>query len=247
MIQLSRADEIERALASGAYDFIDFGSSKGGSMTFAVDKLGATRGLGIDINAAKVEETRALGFDALRYDLTQLGAFPDVVSFCILAHFLEHLPGYPAAKQCINSAIAAARDYVLIRQPWFDADTELFHLGLKAYWSDWHGHTHHMRVYDLYRAAARNERVREIRLLGRRRIADSSDPTILPLSSGEDRHRYDPSLDGPKPPLDFSFPMFQEVVCIISLRDGIDIDDISSRLGQCEPLRAVACLRDTAG
>lgn len=236
MIQMTRSEEIEISLRSGTYDFIDFGCSNGASMEFAGKTLGARRGLGIDIDAKKVESTRALGFDAVEYDLTQLTGVPDVVSFCILSHFLEHLHGYPVARRCIDSAIAASRDFVLIRHPWFDADTNLMMSGLKMYWSDWHGHTHHMRAFDVYRAAIRNRKVGDIRLFGRERIADSSHAAVLPLSAAIDRHHYDPSLDGPKPHVAFDFPVYRETVCVIGLRGAVDLDAIAEKIGRCERL-----------
>lgn len=241
MSQPCDADTLESSLRSGVYDFIDFGCSKGGSMSFAMTRLGAGRGLGIDIDARKVEQTRALGFDAVEYDLTGLGRLPDAVSFCILSHFLEHLPGFSAAKRSIDAAITASRDFVLIRHPWFDADTELFLRGLKFYWSDWHGHTHHMRAFDLYRAVSRNEKVSEVRLLGRDRVTGSGHHTILPLSAGLDRHKYDAERDGPKPDVAFDFPAFRETVCLVGLSPRADLDAIAAKLGGCEPFYPGLC------
>lgn len=238
---LCDADTVETSLRSGAFDFVDFGCSNGQSMAFATSQLGAARGLGIDIDARKVEETRALGFEAVQYDLTELGGLPDVVSFCILSHFLEHLPGYPAAKRCIDAAIAASRDFVLIRHPWFDADMDLFLRGLKFYWSDWRGHTHHMRAFDVYRAVLRNEKVKEVRLLGRERIADSGHNTILPLSAALDRHHYDAARDGAKPEMAFDFPAFRETVCLVRLSGRPDLDAIIAKLGGCEPIYSGTC------
>ena len=51
------------------YDFLDFGCSKGGSMEFAQATFGG-RGLGLDIDPAKVAASKAAGFDAAVQDVS---------------------------------------------------------------------------------------------------------------------------------------------------------------------------------
>lgn len=103
--------------AMGVYDYLDFGCSEGGSLSFARDVLGGRRGLGLDIDPQKVAKARSAGFEALQMDVTALQAYPNCTSFVTMTHFLEHLPGYHLAKKCVLSGITAARDFVVFRQP----------------------------------------------------------------------------------------------------------------------------------
>ena len=106
--------------------------------------------MSLDINPKKVAAARAAGFDAKVADLTKLDP-EDIgtVRFVIMSHFLEHLPDCKAAQACIESACGIAEKFVIIRQPYFDADGYLFSLGLKLYWSDWAGHPYHMSSLEL--------------------------------------------------------------------------------------------------
>jgi hypothetical protein len=218
----------QQHLSSGIYDFIDFGCSKGESLAFGRDVLGGRRGLGIDIDPRKVEASITRGEDALVCDATKLDLYPDSVSFSIMSHFLEHLPGLPLAMQCIESAASISRDYVFIRQPWFDSDGELMRRGLKLYWSDWAGHRNPMTTLDFYRAI-RNLKLKkplEWAIYGNRWIRTSADRCVLPLGARRDSTYFDPAMHGSKPFKVFNFPVFAETICIIKLSDGIDIDKI---------------------
>ena len=55
-----------------SYDFIDFGCSKGGSIEFAKKSFGVERGVGIDIDPAKVATARAAGHNAMIADARKL-------------------------------------------------------------------------------------------------------------------------------------------------------------------------------
>ena len=48
------------------YDFIDLGSKNGGSIEFALSRLGGKRGLGIDIKKENVLSIRKNGYDCLQ-------------------------------------------------------------------------------------------------------------------------------------------------------------------------------------
>ena len=133
------------------YDFVDFGCSKGGSIDFAVKKLGGSRGVGLDVDPRKVEATRQAGYEAHIADVSELD--PEKLGttrFVVMAHFLEHLPTLDAASRCIRSAVRVADEFVFIRQPYFDADEYLASLGLRLYWSHWRGHKNHMKAADFH-------------------------------------------------------------------------------------------------
>ena len=127
---------------AGNYDFIDFGCSAGGSIQWAKRLLNGTKGLGIDIDPKKVAATREAGFDAIIYDINKIPP-RKLVRFTVLSHFLEHIPNLIDVKNFIRNACEISKDFILIKQPYFDADGYLFQLGLKTFWSDWHGHPSH--------------------------------------------------------------------------------------------------------
>lgn len=215
--------DIGKYLSSGAYDFIDFGCSRGGSLAYGVEKLGGTRGLGIDLSPEKINRTRAAGFDACLADARELMLHPDSVRFVTMIDFLEHLPGIDDARHCIDVACAAATDFVFIRQPWFDADPYLFPLGLKVYWSDWSGHRNAMTTLDFYRIMRGNLKIRRWGLYARRRIVDSSDPAVHTLDSPAAQHNWSEDTHPPKPAITFSVPVFYQVGCVAIVNDEPDL------------------------
>ena len=206
------------------YDFLDLGCSHGRSITFGKDRLGGRKGLGIDVDPAKVQAAQQDGFDVLLADASTLdpGQF-EGVRFAIMSHFLEHLPTFALAKQIIGSTSRVVEDYIFIRQPYFEADEYLFRLGLKLTWSDWEGHTNKMSGLDFYRICQgllQNGTISRFCIYRRYPIDSSAHETILPLSAGHDRHAYEPARDAPKPTIDFDpGTVFHEIACVITKRD----------------------------
>lgn len=115
-------EKLKEKLVSGQFDFLDFGCGNGGSLRFGKDVLNGKRGLGLDIDKNKVMSAIKAGYDVLHFDVTKLIQVPNCVRFVIMHHFLEHLSGYRDASKCIKAACVAAREFVYIRQPWFDSD-----------------------------------------------------------------------------------------------------------------------------
>ena len=199
------------------HDFLDFGASKGGSIDFAVARLGGRKGLGIDKDPAKIRRMRALGYDCLEADVLNLKLPENSVRFVMISHFLEHLTDTSQVRQAVLSAARAARDFIFIQGPYFDADDRLRDLGLKFYWSDWHGHPCHLttgRLRDVLSDLGLNNYV----LLGRTEVVDSLDPAIHPLDSPRDQHDYVEGVHPRKPYSVFEPPLFREMVCIVALR-----------------------------
>ena len=231
------ATKIEDVLARRAHDFVDFGCSTGGSMVFATRLLKGGPGFGIDIAPEKVAKARAAGHEAYVADARALLNAPNAVRFAVLSHFLEHLPTIKDAIACIRSAVTVARDFVFIRQPWFDADGYLLSNGLKLYWSDWDGHTNTMSTLEMYRAIRSADRVAEFAIYGHEPIEDSTSTDIHPLSSPVNSHRWDEAAAGPKPHVTFSQPVYREMVAVIvKAGSQADIEQIARQVTQQEPL-----------
>jgi len=120
------------------YDFIDFGCSAGSSLKIYGKMFGVhkKRGLGLDINKKKVKLTLEKGFKAKVCDVTKIKLIKKV-RFSIMSHFLEHIPSINDVKKIVEKACFISEEFLLIRQPYFDADPYLFSKGFKFYWSNW--------------------------------------------------------------------------------------------------------------
>lgn len=200
------------------YDFVDFGCSKGGSIAYAQKTFKAKRGIGIDISETKVEATRAAGFEAILGDVRILSAHRNAVSFVTMLDFLEHLPGIKDAKTCIQSAADVARDFVFIRQPWFDSDGYLLSQNLKLYWSDWIGHPNAMTSLELHNILSRTRDVECFRIYGCGPVKGSEDLAIHSLSSPVDQHDFEQGKHPSKPIVDFDQPVFRQILCLATLK-----------------------------
>jgi len=212
------ADYVE----AGGYDFIDFGCSKGASIDWGMTVLGGNRGLGIDISPDKVAAAREAGFDAIEYDLLKIPT-KKMVRFTILSHMLEHIPDLNLVEAFIRKACVISKEFVLIRQPYFDSDGMLFQKGLKTYWSDWSGHPNCMSSYDLYRMLERLKKkglLKTFSIHGRTPIKSSDHPRIHPLSSPINQQVYDSEIHPPKPMgVVFDFPVYFETIVFVTMED----------------------------
>ncbi len=209
------------------FDFLDFGCSDGGSMAFARDHLGATRGLGLDIDERKIATAKAQGFTAEVADLSRPLEFSGKARFVIMSHFLEHVPYHPTTRQIIETACAASRDFVMIRHPWFDSDAELALLGVKCFWSDWSGHINHMTSLQLYLILLRLLRkgaISGFRIFGHVPVTDTGADCLIPLQAPQDQHHYNLERHGAKASAPVPFPCFRELVAVIGIGPAADLD-----------------------
>jgi hypothetical protein len=199
------------------YDFIDLGTKSGGSIEFALRRLGGKRGLGIDLKQENVLIARDNGYDCLQGDATRLD-FPDnSFNFVVMSHFLEHLPDYETVEKVIKNCARIARDFIYIQGPFFDADKYLEKLGLKLYWSDWRGHPAKIKTSDL-NGILRKIGIKKYVIKVRKHIKDSLNPAVHPLSSPPDQHEYQIGKHPEKPYVKFKKPIFNEIVYYIPLR-----------------------------
>ena len=217
----ARDKSLERQAALlrlSAYDFVDFGCSKGGSIDFAQKRFGG-RGIGIDIDATKVAKALAAGYDAVQGDVSELDPRQTgKTRFAILSHFLQHLPTFAVAKKCIVSACLVSREFVLIQQPYFDADPYLFNHRLKLYWSDWRAHRLPMTTFQLYRIVVPliARAIIKRAIIGcRSPIFNSSAPEIHSIHSPEGSFSWERGTHPVKTDLHFSFPVYRETCAVL--------------------------------
>lgn len=104
-------------------DFLDFGCGGGKSMAFA-RKLVGGEGLGIDISEQAVAECWEAGFPAQIGDLLSYTG-RNVAAAVTAVDLLPEIGDRADFEHAVSRLILAARNYVLIQQNYFDADTAL--------------------------------------------------------------------------------------------------------------------------
>lgn len=221
-----QGDRLPQLLDVAGYDFIDFGASIGGSIEFALASLGGVRGLGVDLDARKVQQSLDAGYECVQADATNLALPDNSVRFVVISHMLEHLPDLKLIETLILSAVRVASEFVFIQGPYFDADDYLAAHGLKYFYSDWSGHTCHFTVRSLLGILEKHGLTDHvIDVIGETR--SSNDPFVHPLESPPDQQKYDPDIHPPKPSASFGLPIYKEFACFVRLGD---VDDWESLL-----------------
>lgn len=208
------------------HDFLDFGASKGGSMKWAAAIFGGV-GLGLERSRRKFALLQAAGLDAILGSALEAD-FPDkAFRYSIMIDFLEHLAGPDEARQAIEVAARVCRDFIFIHGPNFEAPDYLGSHGLKRYYADWHGHKWHHRVDEL-RAMIAGLGLKGC-VVEREPIRDSVDRNLIPMEAPIDSKAYDSAIHAPKRPVTFDRPLYNRLLCIVTLSDDADATELLCR------------------
>ncbi len=205
-----------RTVDLSRYDFVDFGCSSGGSIAYCKKRFKADSGIGVDIDSRKVRAALQQGFDVALGDLHSLPG-TKAVRFVSMMQFLEHLENVEEVGRVIEKASTLARDFLYIHHPSFDDEHYLLSKGLRLYYHHWSGHRAHVRLSEFHRLfedlGLLQYHVRPIKP-----ILSSDHPSILPSSAPINQQTYDPNEHGPKPVIDFPYPIFQHIEVFVALR-----------------------------
>ena len=109
------------------YDFIDVGSSKGGSVLFAQRNFGKN-GYGIDVDPEKVKLAQSRGLDVRHQDIFDI---TDRAKWVTILHTLEHLPDLEYCKRLIKKATEIGEN-VYMTFPSFSHDDYLLEWNLRS-------------------------------------------------------------------------------------------------------------------
>ena len=214
------------------YEFLDFGCSAGASLERYGKMFKAEgKGLGLDIKPEKVRLTKEKGFNAEVCDITKL-QLNDKVRFGIMHHFLEHIPSVQDVNIIVNKACSVIDDFLLIRQPYYDADPYLFSHGLKFFWSNWGGHPNHMTLLEFHNMLmpmVTEGLIKRFSLYGLYPVTSSEATTIHNLDSKMDQHTWNNEEHTPKRIIEFTIPVYREVLAIIDL-SGNATEKVESKL-----------------
>lgn len=169
------------------YDFIDIGSSKGGSVEFCQAKFGEN-GYGIDVDARKVKQAFENGFDVRHMRIEEVR---DKAKWATALHVVEHLSGRREASAMIEDMKRIGRK-LYITFPYFDMDGFLYRHGLKPYWSHWRGHSYQPSTLEFHNIIKDLGLTYSLEYYGE--IKDSSSEYIIPLDAPKDSLGYDKSM-----------------------------------------------------
>lgn len=203
-------------LASGVVDFLDLGSGAGQSYEYVRRTTGLKVGVSLDTIPEKVTECRQVNDLSFVYDIREVPYSFGAVNAAFMLNVLQQIASEKSALQVVQNALVASRDYVVIRQPYFDHDAALAELGFRSYWGDWSTHLCRMDLPFLAGLARRCGPFAErLRVFGIDRIADSQSPFILPLTAPPEQDRYNEARHGAKAEVAFDFASYREVMVII--------------------------------
>ena len=199
-----------------AVDFLDFGCSNGGSVSYCSNRFGGGQGIGIDIDEAKVRSALTSGVSAVHGDAAHID-LAHQVRFVSMMHFLEHLPTFDSVRDALRSASLLATDFIYIRHPSFEGEGYLNSCELRQYWWDWSGHPTHITIND-YCGLFDELGLHPYTIRYLYPVKDSSHPSILPSSAPRNQHEYDPDSHTPKPRFQFPSPLWEQQEIFIALR-----------------------------
>lgn len=226
---------------SDKFAYYDFGCSSGGFMAFLKKIIPTIAGVGIDLDEKKLEKLHKNGFIGNNIRIEDL---PDVkhVNFVTMSHFLEHLGSLNDSRMALSKGIRIAKDFVFIRQPWFDSDGLLIPFGLKFYYSDWSGHKNKMTSLDFYlilKDVLNKKEIFGFKIYGRGLVSDGLSDLLIPLSAARNQGKYDPLIHGKKEFTEkFPFKIFREIVVVIQIGKDIELADcILDALGSYELIK----------
>lgn len=212
-LDISR-DSLARLLDSGVVEFLDLGCGAGGSYEFIRRHTNLRVGLSLDVSEEKVRQCREANDLSFTFDVGKLPKTPGTVSAAFCVHFLEHIEEAQTVFRIIESALTATRDFLIVRQPFFDHDEALAALGCTTYWSNWSGHKTKLTCAMVDRATDRLQRkglLYDYTVAGIDRIDNTGHPAILPLKAPPDQHDYDAEAHGPKTIAPIGFACFREI------------------------------------
>jgi hypothetical protein len=230
-----RNSEIARLAKAGAFDFLDFGTHKGGGLRIGVG-LGGARGLGVELEAHKAAMGLADDLAVLTGDIM---AFPlDLPSFTfgICRHVLEHLPNKYVVGAVLWKLQQLCSDFIYIEQPNFDDEPFLNDQGLTLTHSTLEYHTYRPTVAEL-EGILRDLGVTRYVVGGMIPMVDSGNPWVHSIDAPPNRWTF-VDEDPPKPEVVFPTPLFRDLVILVGLSETADLGQLASRLGGMTVLRS---------
>lgn len=211
------------------YDFLDIGASKGGSTEFASTTFGG-KGLGVDIDPAKIAKLKERGFDGLVADAANLSLPDKSVDYTVMMNFLEHLPSRDVAAAIIKQAARVSRKFVYIYGPNFDDLDYLASVGLKKFYADWPVyHTWHHTRDELAEIAKSLDL--PFTIVETERLRRSTHKYLLPMKTDPQQNYYDSDIHPPKKDFRLKQKVYGWITMIVETGDSNSLDIFATANG----------------
>ena len=222
----TRNEILLNALREGVFDYLDFGTHKGGGLDWGLS-LGGRRGLGVELNDEKVLHALRSGYYVLSYDVFKIPIDEaPIVDFAVCRHVLEHMPNIHVVALIIERLRKFVRHYIYIEQPDFSQERYLAGLGLKLQGSYLKGHACPMQTRELVKIFW-DVGFDNFVVGGIRRCAGSDSQYIhradvAPRTVGKWREG-----DPPKPSVKFDRPVFRDIIAVLGKHSDVDIFSVA--------------------
>lgn len=112
------------------WEFVDFGSGRGGSYNFAAS-CAPGLGLAVDKSEEVVAHCLEQGIKAEQHDVVNYDQ-RNVAPAAFAINLMQELPGQPAFRQALVNIVRAATQYIVIQHPYYDRDASLALKGLQV-------------------------------------------------------------------------------------------------------------------
>ncbi len=204
----------------GQYDFLDFGSGKGGCATYATKKLEGKNHLCFEIRKEAVDNLNSLGHPCVHADITAISLPKKAVRFVTMSHVLEHLPTIDHVTKVLQTAVEVATDFVFIEGPTFDFDKYLKKQGFKFFWHDSCGHTAKVTTSHIYKLSKQLGVRTQYWLVEQPYVDNSLSRDILPYNTPSYPNRYKEKIHPKKEYVSFTHEkVFRSWICFLVLTE----------------------------
>ena len=220
----------ERLLAlarAGHFDFVDFGTHRGGGIKWG-ERLGGARGLGIELDPDRAQRALDDGFPVYTGDVATFPTTGLSFRFAVCRHVLEHMPNEYVVGFVLWRLAQICTEFIYVEQPVFDDAERLEQQGLTLTQMTMRSHTCRLSIERLLRivegvgiSAYAQGRVRPIR--------SSANPWVHVAGAAENRSRWQEGVDPPKPEVEFDPPLYRDLIVIAAL-GPFDLDGLLARL-----------------
>jgi hypothetical protein len=232
-------DERNAAIAelarSGAFDFLDFGTHKGGGLRKGIG-LGGHRGLGVELEAHKAAMGLAEDLAVFTGDIMSFPVDLTTFTFGICRHILEHLPNKYVVGAVLWKMQLLCSDFIYIEQPNFDDEPYLNEQGLTLTHSTLEYHTYRPTVPEMEHILG-DLGITDYVVGGLIPMTDSANPWVHSIDAPPNRWTFGDD-DPPKPEVQFPEPLFRDVVILAATSEAADLDQVVQRLSSLTVLRA---------
>lgn len=215
------------------FDFLDFGSHKGGG--FEVGRfLGGAHGLGVEIDDGKVVRALRDGLPVYSGDIVTFPSDGMHFKFAVSRHILEHMPSTPVVGSVLAKLMQVCTDFLYIEGPSFDDTAYLDSLGLTLVQSTLEAHTCRITSRQFV-ALVRALGATNI-LVGRQHpMADSQNKWVHLAGSPPNRWIWNDD-DIPKPLIKFDRLLYRDIIILAGLRDDIDLRRVAEGVKLFRPM-----------